>query len=163
FLIRKALFGLLGGYDERYCGRYGGDDIDFNERYDLLCQKGVARPAEIGGEGHFYPDPAQLPDLFHRLSRDVAATPTSSPEVGQRPIGTSISRKVVVQVVGPSDNWVLETIASRLAAKLPYAQLVSPAHPPDGSVKLRYYVNYALYVQPSGVLDVGFFTHRDEA
>jgi predicted glycosyltransferase involved in capsule biosynthesis len=71
FVIRKALFDRLGGYDERFCGRYGGDDIDFNERYDRLCAAGLARPAEVQGEGFVYPDPGRdVKKLFHGLSRD---------------------------------------------------------------------------------------------
>jgi predicted glycosyltransferase involved in capsule biosynthesis len=70
FLIRAELFWLLGGYDERFCGRYGGDDIDFNQRYARLCQKGLARLAEVRGAGFVYPDPARdLQGLFHRLPR----------------------------------------------------------------------------------------------
>jgi hypothetical protein len=70
FLIRRPLFERLGGYDERFCGRYGGDDIDFNRRYDALCRAGLARPAEVAGAGFFFPDPARLPELFHPLRRD---------------------------------------------------------------------------------------------
>jgi predicted glycosyltransferase involved in capsule biosynthesis len=70
FLIRRELFDQLGGYDERYCGRYGGDDIDFNSRYDRLCHEGRARPAEVRGEGYYYPDPAHVKDLFHSLRRE---------------------------------------------------------------------------------------------
>jgi hypothetical protein len=73
FLIRKALFQRLGGYDERFCGRYGGDDLDFNRRYDQLCQQGVARPAEVQGAGYFFPDPAYVPELFHSLRRTVGS------------------------------------------------------------------------------------------
>jgi hypothetical protein len=69
FLIRAELFQHLGGYDERFCGRYGGDDIDFNERYEQLCAMGQARPAEVRGEGYYYPDPAHVSQLFHRLRR----------------------------------------------------------------------------------------------
>jgi hypothetical protein len=71
FLIRRGLFGRLGGYDERFCGRYGGDDIDFNARYDALCRRGRARPPEVAGQGYFFPDPARVPHLFHRLPRQV--------------------------------------------------------------------------------------------
>jgi predicted glycosyltransferase involved in capsule biosynthesis len=72
FLIRKALFDQLGGYDERFCGRYGGDDIDFNARYDLLCAAGLAQPAGVSGEGFVYPDPGRdVKRLFHTLRRDA--------------------------------------------------------------------------------------------
>jgi glycosyltransferase involved in cell wall biosynthesis len=70
FLIRRHLFEHLGGYDERFCGRYGGDDIDFNARYDRLCQEGLARAAELRGEGYYYPDPAHVKELFHPLRRN---------------------------------------------------------------------------------------------
>jgi predicted glycosyltransferase involved in capsule biosynthesis len=70
FLIRAELFRRLGGYDERFCGRYGGDDLDFNGRYDRLCREGQARPAEVRGEGFYYPDPGRTKDLFHPLARD---------------------------------------------------------------------------------------------
>jgi hypothetical protein len=70
FLIRRALFELLGGYDERFCGAYGGDDIDFNVRYARLCERGLARPEEVAGLGHVFPDPARdVQRLFHSLSR----------------------------------------------------------------------------------------------
>jgi glycosyltransferase involved in cell wall biosynthesis len=72
FMIRKPLFERLGGYDEHYCGRYGGDDIDFNSRYDLLCTSGQARPAEIQGEGYYYPDPALDKAIFHSLDRGLS-------------------------------------------------------------------------------------------
>jgi predicted glycosyltransferase involved in capsule biosynthesis len=70
FLIRRGLFERLGGYRERFCGRYGGDDVDFNARYDQLCRDGLARPAEVRGEGYYYPDPAFTKDLFHSLKRE---------------------------------------------------------------------------------------------
>lgn len=71
FLIRAELFRLLGGYDERFCGRYGGDDVDFNARYDQLCTLGRARPAEVAAAAGFvYPDPARdARGLFHTLAR----------------------------------------------------------------------------------------------
>jgi predicted glycosyltransferase involved in capsule biosynthesis len=69
FLIRRELFERLGGYHERFCGRYGGDDIDFNERYERLCRAGLARPAEVQGSGYYYPDPAFDRALFHKLRR----------------------------------------------------------------------------------------------
>jgi hypothetical protein len=71
--------------------------------------------------------------------------------------------RAVVQVVGPADGWVLERLARRLAAKLPYATFVPWRPRPTPATRLAYYVNYALYERPSGVLDVGFFTHPYEA
>ncbi len=70
FLIRRELFERLGGYREGFCGRYGGDDIDFNARYDRLCEAGLARPAEVRGTGYYYPDPQATRELFHSLKRN---------------------------------------------------------------------------------------------
>jgi predicted glycosyltransferase involved in capsule biosynthesis len=70
FMIRRPIFELLGGYDERFCGQYGGDDVDFNNRYDALVKAGLARPAEVRGEGFVYPNPAKdVMRLFHTLPR----------------------------------------------------------------------------------------------
>jgi hypothetical protein len=69
----------------------------------------------------------------------------------------------LVQVVGPTDGWVLERLARRLAAKLPYAEFVPWDPRPGGAARLAYYVNYALYRGPSGLIDAAFFTHPDEA
>jgi hypothetical protein len=73
------------------------------------------------------------------------------------------AREAVVQVVGPADGWVLERLARRLAAKLPYACFAAWEPAPGPATRLVYYVNYALYRRPSGRVDVGFFTHRDDA
>src|SRR5712692_1859311 len=67
----------------------------------------------------------------------------------------------LVQIVGPSDNWILERLAKCLARKLPYATFVSQATKAKGAA-LAYYVNYALYEGPSGLIDVGFFTHCEQ-
>jgi glycosyltransferase involved in cell wall biosynthesis len=69
----------------------------------------------------------------------------------------------LVQVVGPADDWVLERLARRLAAKLPYAEFVPWRPRACPATRLAYYVNYALYERPSGLIDVAFFTHNDEA
>jgi len=70
FVIRRTLFERLGGYDERFCGRYGGDDIDFNKRYAQLVAAGTALPESVSGEGFVFPDPARdVHRLFHRLQR----------------------------------------------------------------------------------------------
>jgi len=68
----------------------------------------------------------------------------------------------IVQVVGPTDQWILERLARRLAAKLPYARFVPWAPQRNAPPGLAYYVNYALYQGPTPFIDVGFFTHRDD-
>ena len=71
FMIRRELFDLLGGYDERFCGQYGGDDVDFNDRYCRLVKFGIAKPEEVAGAGYVYPDPAlDGGRLFHALKRE---------------------------------------------------------------------------------------------
>jgi glycosyltransferase involved in cell wall biosynthesis len=69
----------------------------------------------------------------------------------------------VVQIVGPTDGWVLERLARILARKIPYAEFVPSRPRPNGHAALAYYVNYALYAGPSGLIDVGFFTHLDDS
>jgi hypothetical protein len=76
---------------------------------------------------------------------------------------TKNSDKLAVQVIGPTDGWILERLARRLTAKLPYAEFVPWEPRPRPSTRLVYYVNYALFRGPSGLIDVGFFTHQDEA
>ncbi|MEZ6064054.1 MAG: glycosyltransferase [Planctomycetaceae bacterium] len=66
----------------------------------------------------------------------------------------------LVQIVGPTDNWILQKLSSVLVGKLPYSKFA--AWRPDRQGRLAYYVNYALYERPSGLIDVGFFTHRDD-
>lgn len=69
FLIRRAVFERLGGYDERFLGQYGGEDHDFNRRYAVLVRRGLARPHDVRGEGYRYPDTTIFPALFHALPR----------------------------------------------------------------------------------------------
>ena len=52
--------------------------------------------------------------------------------------------ETVVQVVGPTDNWVLERIARVLAAKLPYATFSEWEPKRSAPPGIAYYVNYAL-------------------
>lgn len=69
----------------------------------------------------------------------------------------------VVQIVGPTDNWILEKLARVLVSKLPYASF-SPWEPRrNGPAGLAYYVNYALFQRSTSQIDVGFFTHRDDS
>jgi hypothetical protein len=72
------------------------------------------------------------------------------------------SEEKTVQVVGPTDGWILERLARKLASKLPYAEFVAWTPKPGPKTRLVYYINYALYKSPCGVMDVGFFTHRDD-
>lgn len=73
FVIRRALFETLGGYDERFCGSYGGDDLDFNERYARLVELGLAKVPEVIGQGYVYPNPSiNGGRTFHSLERTVA-------------------------------------------------------------------------------------------
>jgi glycosyltransferase involved in cell wall biosynthesis len=67
----------------------------------------------------------------------------------------------ILQIVGPTDNWILDRLARRLAAKLPYAQFVPWEPQMKRSSKIVYYINYSLYNRPSGMIDVAFFTHYD--
>jgi glycosyltransferase involved in cell wall biosynthesis len=79
FVIRRELFETLGGYDERFCGSYGGDDVDFNGRYERLCEMGHARSQTVAGEGYAYPDPAfNGGRTFHRLPR-ISANSSVTP------------------------------------------------------------------------------------
>ncbi len=68
-----------------------------------------------------------------------------------------------VQIVGPTDNWILERLARKLASKIPYAEFVPWKPRPTGSAQIVYYMNYALLAGPSGLVDIAFFTHLDES
>ncbi|MFW9872373.1 MAG: glycosyltransferase family 2 protein [Candidatus Thorarchaeota archaeon] len=65
FAIKKILFDEINGYDESYCGKYGGDDVDFINRMRSL---GICD--NILGKGLFYayPNPRKHKD-FHKLHR----------------------------------------------------------------------------------------------
>ncbi len=74
FGIRGSVFrDVLRGYNEELCGRghYGGDDIEFNERYHRLVKNGDLTPDALGPQIYVFPEAANDPKhLFHSLSRD---------------------------------------------------------------------------------------------
>jgi glycosyltransferase involved in cell wall biosynthesis len=71
FGIRRSIFELMGGYDDKYCGRHGGDDVDFSHRYGKLHYAGqVARSKSHAALVYAFPDPARDPlRIFHSLRR----------------------------------------------------------------------------------------------
>lgn len=75
FSMPKRIFmNLLGGYDERYCGRYGGDDVDFNKRYSYLCrQLKLVSPHILGRPIWVYPDARRdAKEVLHSMRRNKA-------------------------------------------------------------------------------------------
>lgn len=102
-----------------------------------------------------------------RASQNSPALSQNADECG-KPVVWSVHIKEtererpVVQIVGPTDSWVLEKLARKLAAKLPYAAF-TPMEPKRAApAGIAYYVNYALFQGPTSFIDVGFFTHRDD-
>jgi hypothetical protein len=71
--------------------------------------------------------------------------------------------KPIVQVVGPTDNWVLQKLARTLVARLPYAASAAMEPKRSAPAGIAYYVNYALYQGATSFIDVGFFTHLEES
>jgi predicted glycosyltransferase involved in capsule biosynthesis len=71
FLLKREHFETLGGYEERYAGRYGGEDVNFANKYrDFLYSKGKATRAKKGFMMYVYPDPARdVKEVFHSLRR----------------------------------------------------------------------------------------------
>jgi hypothetical protein len=69
----------------------------------------------------------------------------------------------LVQVVAPTDGWILEGLGRQLVAKLPY--VVYSINEPDRGIDdgIAYYVNYALFKGPTSFADVGFFTHFEDS
>jgi hypothetical protein len=68
FAIKKEIFNRLGGYDQKFCGKYGGDDVDFNKRYAELYYKGEVKSSEKGPLIYVYPDPRKdKKKIFHSL------------------------------------------------------------------------------------------------
>lgn len=71
FMMKRNLFYMLDGYDERFCGKYGGDDTDFSDRYSVLVRKEKkAKPHVLGPCIYVYPDPNKdVLKIFHSLRR----------------------------------------------------------------------------------------------
>jgi len=70
FAIRKSIYEELGGYDEKYDGRYGGCDVDFSHRYGALGREGKVSRCVRGPLIYAFPNPAQdVKGLFHTLRK----------------------------------------------------------------------------------------------
>ena len=70
FMIRSGLFMMLDGYDESFCGKYGGDDTNFSHRYSLLHKEGKAKRHVLGPHIYVFPDPnTDVRKIFHSLRR----------------------------------------------------------------------------------------------
>lgn len=68
FVMRKSIFEELGGYDESYCGKYGGDDVDFSKRYGKLHYAGRVARHVMGPPIYVFPDPRKdAMRIFHTL------------------------------------------------------------------------------------------------
>jgi hypothetical protein len=73
FAVRREIYELVGGYDyEKYAGRYGHEDTDFNTRYDRMIKTGKVKPTSIGPKiGVINGACAELGILFHNCRRVV--------------------------------------------------------------------------------------------
>ena len=70
FVMRKSIFDKLGGYDEKFCGKYGGDDTDLARRYGELHYAGQCERSVTGPPIYVYPEPRQdVKKIFHNLRR----------------------------------------------------------------------------------------------
>ena len=82
FGIRRDIFlDMLNGYDERYCGRYGGDDVDFGKRYGHLCRKlHLVKPHIVGRPMFVYPAPREdKREIFHSTRRVIGRVDREDP------------------------------------------------------------------------------------
>lgn len=72
FLLKRDHFYTLGGYEERYAGHYGGEDVNFANKYrDILYSRGIAKRSVMCPHSMYvYPDPARdVKQVFHSLRR----------------------------------------------------------------------------------------------
>jgi glycosyltransferase involved in cell wall biosynthesis len=69
FVMKAEWFKLLKGYDERFCGSHGGDDVDLNNRYRYLFKKGIADRHVVGKAIiYVFPNPSRdVKKIFHSL------------------------------------------------------------------------------------------------
>lgn len=70
FCIRRFIHVcLLHGYDEKFCGKYGGDDTDYSSRYGELHYSGIVnRSVAVNACVLVFPDPkADRKHFFHDL------------------------------------------------------------------------------------------------
>ena len=69
FAMRAEIYRKLGGFDERFCGEYGFDDLDFLERYNKLVEAGEAKPNVTAKAPGYYWTGEDAPK-FHDLSHE---------------------------------------------------------------------------------------------
>lgn len=68
FAMRSKIFEELGGYDESFCGKYGGDDTNFSKRYGQHHYSGHCARHINGPRIFVYPDPRKdTKGMFHKL------------------------------------------------------------------------------------------------
>jgi predicted glycosyltransferase involved in capsule biosynthesis len=73
FAMRRGIFENLGGYDEKFCGKYGGDDVDLADRYGALFRQGLVTRHVMGPKIYVYPDPkSDIKSIFHGLRRKAS-------------------------------------------------------------------------------------------
>jgi glycosyltransferase involved in cell wall biosynthesis len=89
YLIRRPLFDLIGGYDPRFCqsgfhvgGKFPSEESRFNQKYNHLVNRGLAKNAVIGSKIYCYPVSRFRVDgdnnpfgLFHGLSLEQVPQP----------------------------------------------------------------------------------------
>jgi hypothetical protein len=72
FVMKKRIFcNLLKGYDHKFLGKYGNDDVDLNKRYgELFKDNKVNRHIVAESMMYVYPDPRKdVKNIFHDLRK----------------------------------------------------------------------------------------------
>ena len=69
FAMKGSIFiNLLKGYDEKFCGKHGGDDTDLNNRYGKLHYSKLVERHIMGSLIYVFPDPNRdVKKIFHSL------------------------------------------------------------------------------------------------